>query len=135
MLTGHTRECLTNVFPDADCSCPYEEQMRQDAWEEGKKLHEDQISWWLEEAREIWGHTYMSPGEIVTAMGVIFGDIARQVRDLDERSEIDHIELQKELGNMILSTLRWIDDLGYDPTKCLQLASYAQWRYVEELDS
>jgi len=31
-------------------------------------------------------------------------------------------ELKKELGNIIFSTIRWVDDLGLDVLECLDLA-------------
>jgi len=35
-------------------------------------------------------------------------------------------ELKKEMGNIIFSTIRWCDDLGYDPEECINLARKAQ---------
>ena len=35
-------------------------------------------------------------------------------------------ELQRALGDLILSSVRWIGDLGYDPLECLDRAIAAQ---------
>lgn len=81
--------------------------------------------------REIWGRKRMTFAEIVVAMGVVYGDICRQARWDQERGQHDSLELAKELGNMILSTIRWCDDLGFWPETCLQIALDAQRRYQE----
>ena len=75
-------------------------------------------------AREIWGSPRMMPGEICVAMAVVHGDICRAVRD-DNRSE-----LTKEMGNMILSAIRWCDDLGLDLGECLDAAERCQREFV-----
>lgn len=84
----------------------------------------------LQRARAIWGDKRMTLDEIIVVIGVVYGDICRQARSQDEGGHIDNEELQKELGNLIFSVLRWADDLGYDPNKCIQLAIEAQQRYV-----
>lgn len=83
----------------------------------------------LADARRIWADR-MPPEAIVIAMAVTFGDIARQVRDHSEGKPVDPGELPKELGNMILSTIRWADDLGFDIDRCLSSAFESQRRYV-----
>lgn len=66
---------------------------------------------------------------IVVSMGVVYGDICRYARCKTENKKIDEIELKKELGNMILSTIGWCDGLGYNPEKCIRLAKEAQVSY------
>jgi len=34
---------------------------------------------------------------------------------------------------MITSTIRWCDDLGYDPQDCINLALKAQKKYAQEI--
>ncbi len=60
-------------------------------------------------------------------MGKVFGDICRYERNApkDVAMHTDD-ELKKELGNMIFSTIRWCDDLGYDPEDCIQKAIECQ---------
>lgn len=47
--------------------------------------------------------------------------------DLDDKA---FHELKKELGNILFSTIRWIDDLGLDPLGCLELAIEAQEKFA-----
>ena len=83
----------------------------------------------LSEARKIWGDRKMSLEEIVVANGVVVGDVHRYTRDKKEGRAVDQDELKKELGNIIFSTIRWCDDLGYDPEECIELAKQAQTNY------
>jgi hypothetical protein len=48
----------------------------------------------------------------------------------EEREYVWRRELKKELGNILFSTVRWIDDLGLDPLECLELAIAAQEKFV-----
>ena len=85
----------------------------------------------LAQGRGIWGSRRMSVEKIVIALGVGYGDIARWVRDA-KKDKLNHTdaELKKELGNIIFSTIRWCDDLGYDPEECIKIAlSYNHARY------
>ena len=41
------------------------------------------------------------------------------------------MELKKELGNMIFSTIRWCDDLSFNPEECIELARKAQKEFVK----
>jgi hypothetical protein len=82
----------------------------------------------LEQARALWPKK-MSEQEIAVAMGVVYGDICRFVRDKSEGKEADEEEIKKELGNIIFSTVRWCDDLGFSPEECLELAVQAQKNY------
>lgn len=88
-----------------------------------------QIKELLNEGREIWKER-LAVGDIVVALGVVFGDIARWARNAkkDQGAHTDE-ELKKELGNVIFSTIRWCDDLGYDPEECISLAREAQKKY------
>lgn len=87
----------------------------------------------LEKSREIWGDEKLSLSEIVVRMGVVFGDICRWERNV-KKDAGTHTEndLKKELGNVIFSTIRWCDDLGYDPEECIELAIKAQEKFVEK---
>lgn len=81
----------------------------------------------LEQGREIWGDLRMQPDEIVVALGVVYGDICRQVRD-----GVDDEQMQKELGNALFSLIRWIDDFGYDAEECIERAMLAQQAFQEK---
>lgn len=85
----------------------------------------------LKAGRTIWGHDRLSLPEIVIRLGKGFGDlcaIAREQRG--ELSENAKRELQKELGNVIFSTIRWCDDLGFSPEACVGAAIDAQVRFA-----
>lgn len=83
----------------------------------------------LKKAREIWGDQRLTLEEIIIRQGVAIGDIHRYARDKSEGKEVDEAELKKELGNIIFSTIRWCDDLGYSPEECIGLAQEAQTAY------
>lgn len=85
----------------------------------------------LEMGRSIWGKPSMSLDHIVVAMGVVYGDLCRQARAQTEGGPIDTAALEKEMGNIIFSAIRWCDDLGLDPEVCLQKAITAQEQYKQ----
>lgn len=83
--------------------------------------------------RTIWGDSETTPEDLPARLGVMTGDVSRLVRDATETSEpVDAEELAKELGNFVLSCVRWADDLGLDPTNCVEHAIAAQERYVSK---
>jgi len=89
----------------------------------------------LDQGRRIWGWRRMRLDEIVPAMGVVFGDICRVERDRHEHWETTPLEvatLKREIGNMILSSVRWASDLGLDPNSCIDAALEAQKEFVRK---
>jgi len=88
----------------------------------------------LKTAREIWGDQHLSLSQIIVSMGKVFGDICRWERNYgrDKATHTDE-ELKKELGNIIFSTIRWCDDLGYNPEECIRLSIDCQKELSEEL--
>jgi len=84
----------------------------------------------LKQSREIWGDEKLNLNRIIVLMGKVFGDICRfernAIKDSDAHSDED---LKKELGNIIFSTIRWCDDLGYDPEECVNIARKAQEKF------
>jgi hypothetical protein len=87
----------------------------------------------LKNGREIWGEDRCTLSEIIVRMGKVFGDICRWERNekKDKEFHTDE-ELKKELGNIIFSTIRWCNDLGYDPEDCINLAIECQKKFVED---
>lgn len=105
----------------------------------------------LKTARQIWKHQRNSLEEMIPVYAVVLGDIARILRRAQERITVvpfgvfgkpgyrevimphrfdkDHWELQKEMGNLILTTIRFADDLGFSPEECVGLAIKAQDEY------
>lgn len=86
-----------------------------------------------DQGRHIWGDTPMSLEQITVALGVVYGDICRQTRMYQEHGMADEAEVQKEMGNLIFSCIRWCAELGYDPEVCIRLAQDAQRRYASRL--
>lgn len=90
----------------------------------------------LVQGRQIWGTYPLVLPEIVVRLMVTVGDIARIERDSigqdgEALSPEASLQLKKELGNIILSTIRWIDDLGLNALECLDLAIEAQEKFVQ----
>lgn len=89
------------------------------------------------QGRQIWGDTRHDLPEILTRLTVGVGDLARLTRDtyVGGPGSDDHErwrrELKKELGNIIFSTIRWVDDLGFDVLECLDLAIEAQEKFAK----
>ena len=43
--------------------------------------------------------------------------------------ELTDNELKKEFGNLIFATIRWCDNLGYDPEECIKIAMDCQKKF------
>ncbi|MFA5916861.1 MAG: hypothetical protein WC850_01345 [Candidatus Gracilibacteria bacterium] len=84
----------------------------------------------LKQSREIWGNEKLNLSQIIVRMGKVFGDICRWERDAIKDKDVHtDDDLKKELGNIIFSTIRWCDDLGYNPEECIEIAKNAQKRF------
>lgn len=70
--------------------------------------------------------------DVIILMGKIYGDICRWERNApkDVQTHTDE-DLKKELGNIIFSTIRWSDQLGYDPKECIEIAIEAQKKFTK----
>lgn len=89
-----------------------------------------EISNLLEQSKQIWGKQKLNLSQIIVRMGKVFGDICRWERNAPKDKNIHtKKELQKEMGNMILSSIRWCDDLGFDPEDCIKEAVKAQKKF------
>lgn len=86
------------------------------------------------QGRQIWGNDKLMLSGIVVRLVVGVGDLARLARGRPgstyELQEWDR-DLKKELGNVIFSTIRWVDDLGLDVLECLDLAIEAQEKFAQ----
>lgn len=83
----------------------------------------------LTEGRKIWKAKH-NVSEVIVRLGKIFGDICRWERNAkkDKKMHTDK-ELKKELGNVIFSTIRFCDDLGFDPEECIKEAIKCQKKF------
>jgi len=87
----------------------------------------------LQEGRNIWGYERLSLSQIIVRLGKVFGDICRWERDaVKDQQTHSNDELKKELGNVIFSTIRWCDDLGYDPDECISAAVECQKKFQKK---
>jgi hypothetical protein len=101
------------------------------------------------QGRQIWGEDRLTLPQVAIRLMVGVGDLARLARDhgnlplsgvqLSTASAAGrggvafglNDDLRKELGNIIFSTIRWIDDLGLDVLECLDLAIEAQEEFAK----
>ncbi len=84
----------------------------------------------LQQGREIWGDQKLNVSQIIVRLGKVFGDICRWERGaIKDKGIHTDKELKKELGNIIFSTIRWCDDLGYDPEECIDIAIDSQKKF------
>lgn len=84
----------------------------------------------LQESRLIWGTEKSSLSEIIVRLGKVFGDICRYERNAKKDAHLhSEDELKKEMGNIIFSTIRWCDDLGFDPEECIRQAIACQRKF------
>jgi hypothetical protein len=84
-------------------------------------------------AVEIWGDQKTPVSKMIVVLGKVFGDICRWERN-DQKDKHLHSEeeLKKELGNLIFSSIRFCNELGYEPEECIELAIKAQEKYAKE---
>lgn len=84
----------------------------------------------LKQSRDIWGVEKSTLNQIIVRMGKVFGDICRFERNAEKDRDLHtDREIQKELGNMIFSSIKWCDDLGYNPEDCINIAIECQKKF------
>ena len=84
----------------------------------------------LQESRTIWKNEKLTLSQIIVRMGKVFGDLCRYERGAPKDAALHtDAELKKELGNIIVSTIRWCDDLGFDPKDCIKEAIACQKKF------
>jgi hypothetical protein len=89
----------------------------------------------LAEGNAIWKGEKLPLAQIIVRMWKVFGDICRYERNASKDTEIHtDEELKKELWNIIFSTIRRCDDLGYNPEECIQLAMDCQKKFMKKSD-
>lgn len=84
----------------------------------------------LAQSKKIWGKKKLNLSQIIVRLGKVFGDICRWERNaVKDKKTHTTKELKKEMGNVILSTVRWCDDLGFNPEDCIKEALKAQRKF------
>lgn len=85
----------------------------------------------LQKSKEIWGEEKLSLAQIIVRLGKVFGDICRWERNAAKNQDTHtDEELKKEFGNLIFASIKFCDELGYDPEECIKLAIECQEKYV-----
>jgi len=87
----------------------------------------------LTQSREIWWEEKLNLSQIIVRLWKVFWDLCRWERDAikDKDTHTDE-DLKKELWNIIFSTIRWCDDLWYNPEECIEIAIKAQKKFVKK---
>lgn len=87
----------------------------------------------LRRARQIWGPQRLSLSEIVVRLMVNVGKLARFARAADkDLAYVSDDGLATAMGNIIVSMIRWCDDLGLQPDRCIKLALDCQEKFARE---
>lgn len=82
--------------------------------------------------RRIWGNGTLPLAEIIVRAGVTMGDLCRVARRADKDAHRGTTDAQREMGNMVFSFIRWCDDCGLDPVRCIEEAIEAQKKFAAE---
>lgn len=88
----------------------------------------------LKQGKDIWPNQKLTLAQMIVILGKVFGDICRWERNYekDKRTHTDD-DLKKEIGNLIACSIRFCDDLGYDPEECIRLAINSQKKISKEV--
>lgn len=82
------------------------------------------------QARQIWGDRRLKLRDMALECAVFSGNVARAAYGDIELSDLMRQKLKVNLGNILFSAIRWIDDLSFDPLECLYLAIESQEKVV-----
>ncbi|HEX8974313.1 MAG TPA: hypothetical protein VF817_02390 [Patescibacteria group bacterium] len=87
----------------------------------------------LRQTKEIWGDEKLTLSQMIVVLGKVFGDICRWERNYakDAKTHTDD-DLKKELGSLIVCSIRFCEQLGYDPEDCINLSMEAQRKISKE---
>lgn len=81
----------------------------------------------LNSSKLIWKEEKLPLAQIIVRLGKVMGDICRWERNAPKDKKYHTKgELQKELGNLIFSTIKFCDELGFDPEDCIREAIKTQ---------
>lgn len=88
----------------------------------------------LKQGKEIWGDQKLTLSQMIVVLGKVFGDICRWERNYtkDNNTHTDN-DLKKELGSLITCTIKFCDDLGFDPEECIKLSIESQKKISKEI--
>lgn len=87
----------------------------------------------LKNSKDIWGEERLSLAQMIIRLGKVYGDICRYERNAIKDTDVHNDEeLKKEFGNLITTSIKFCDELGYDPEECIKLALDCQKKYVAD---
>ena len=87
----------------------------------------------LQKIKDIWGDEKLSLAQMIVRLGKVQGDICRWERNAAKDTDLHNDEeLKKEFGNLITASIKFCDELGYDPEECISLAIDCQKKYVAD---
>jgi hypothetical protein len=78
------------------------------------------------QGKQVWGNGRFSTKEVLDRMIEGSRERLAPLANVDVLSEEVRSGVKKELGLLLFSTIRWIDDLGFDALECLDLAVEAK---------
>lgn len=94
--------------------------------------HETSLDNAQDAAVAIWPSA-TSLGNMVSNLNIVTGDLSRAIRDAyDQYRPVDRVELARELGNLILMSLRYLYDRGIDIGWALNDAARIQAEYYSK---
>ena len=87
----------------------------------------------LKNSKDIWGDEKLSLSQMIVRLGKVYGDICRYERNAPKDADVHNDEeLKKEFGNLIVTSIKFCGELGYDPEECIKSASDCQKKYVAD---
>lgn len=84
--------------------------------------------------RSIW-HNWPTSDltQIAICLAVLESDISREARAQTEGDQPNMNRVGHELSSLVLSILRWMDDLGLNPHEYMKKAIAAQQKFVSDV--
>jgi hypothetical protein len=87
----------------------------------------------VREERAIWGPQLTPPSLVPEILGRVHGEICLLTRTRREQGDMwtdeQRADYGRELGNLMATAARFIDDAGLDPGECLDAALQGQRNY------
>lgn len=88
----------------------------------------------IEMGQQIWGQdSFTGLSHVAVVLTKVVGDLSAQVRAMHEGGSQSPAQVEKELGNLVTTSLRALAELRLSPEQALTRAFAAQQIYVERL--
>jgi ribosome biogenesis SPOUT family RNA methylase Rps3 len=92
----------------------------------------------VREGLDVWGRQQLTPADQVAVLGKVLGDLSGLARTRQEKGAwtgVERTEWVRELGNLIATSARFIDEANRDCENAVRAALAGQRRYVERLET